>query len=492
MKNRVARIFVATVAASALISPAWLSAAPPPVAAEDLFKLAFVSDTQIPPDARHVAFVVERMNGPDNDYSANLWVADLARSSVRQITHGNHDDAPAWSPDSSTLAFVRSRRGGRPLIFAYRMASGATTQLTRLTAGASNPLYSHSGKFIAFRSTATDPQHAAYVDFTRAGFAPKKKQRTSDVRFISHMHFESNGAGYVYARHTHIWRMNADGSHAMAVTGGRFSETNVHWSPDDRLLAFDSLRSYSPSLGPGDVYTVSSAGGAMRRMESAQPANALLDFDRHGNLWVASGGYLDPAEYPALTIGRPDGSSKRTLISKNSVAFGDIVLADMGEPGGACGPLFAPGDAFAITNVNGPGYSKLVKLDPGNGHMTDLTGSGGEAAACSLDASGKKLAYTYSDFTHLRDVYVLDLASGKRTRISSFNDAYLSGVKLSQPQPFTVKDDAGFDVQAWFMPATGGNPGAKHPTLLDIHGGPQTQFGSTFFHEFQVWTSLGY
>jgi acylaminoacyl-peptidase len=40
------------------------------------------------------------------------------------------------------------------------------------------------------------------------------------------------------------------------------------------------------------------------------------------------------------------------------------------------------------------------------------------------------------------------------------------------------------------MPATTGK--GPHPTLLDIHGGPETQFGDTFFHEFQYWTSLGY
>ena len=42
------------------------------------------------------------------------------------------------------------------------------------------------------------------------------------------------------------------------------------------------------------------------------------------------------------------------------------------------------------------------------------------------------------------------------------------------------------------MPATGGGSETKHPTLLDIHGGPETQFGDSFFHEFQVYASQGY
>jgi dipeptidyl aminopeptidase/acylaminoacyl peptidase len=108
-----------------------------------------------------------------------------------------------------------------------------------------------------------------------------------------------------------------------------------------------------------------------------------------------------------------------------------------------------------------------------------------------MDRSGRFVAYTRSDFTHPREVYMLDLSSGTTKRLTHFNDAYLAGVQLSTPQEFSVTDDAGFKVQYWFMPAIGGT-GRKHPTMLNIHGGPQTQFGSTFFHELQYWTGQGY
>jgi dipeptidyl aminopeptidase/acylaminoacyl peptidase len=65
-------------------------------------------------------------------------------------------------------------------------------------------------------------------------------------------------------------------------------------------------------------------------------------------------------------------------------------------------------------------------------------------------------------------------------------------VQLSKPQEFAIKDDAGFTIQAWFMPAVGPKAGGRRPTILDIHGGPQTQFGDTFFHELQYLAGLGY
>ena len=52
-------------------------------------------------------------------------------------------------------------------------------------------------------------------------------------------------------------------------------------------------------------------------------------------------------------------------------------------------------------------------------------------------------------------------------------------------------DGAALDV--WVMrPAGVPQPGRRYPTLLVIHGGPATQFGSAFFDEFQVYAGAGY
>jgi dipeptidyl aminopeptidase/acylaminoacyl peptidase len=93
---------------------------------------------------------------------------------------------------------------------------------------------------------------------------------------------------------------------------------------------------------------------------------------------------------------------------------------------------------------------------------------------------------------HPADVYIADVKAGSPRQLTNVNAAYLASVRLSKPQEFSVTDPAGHTVQAWFMPATGGAAGAKHPTLLDIHGGPETQFGETFFQEFQLYASMGY
>jgi dipeptidyl aminopeptidase/acylaminoacyl peptidase len=488
----IARIAAFAIALAFCI-PAAALAAPRPVQPEDLFKFTYITGPQISPDGTRVVFTATRLNGPKETYDGNLYLIATAGGTPKAIGNTGRDGGPVWSPDSRTIVFTRgpAKKGQRAQLFAYDVAGGSVRQLTHLKQGASGAVFSHDGKHIAFRVVSIDPAPAAHINFAAAGFKPKKDQVKSDVRVIDQMHFEANGTGYVYDRRPHIWIMNADGSGAHALTSGIWAEGNPRWSRDDKTIAFDSLRYNSPSLGPNDIYTIPAAGGAMRKLASNQPSNNLLDFDPGHEIWFFSGGVRDPAEFPALVKSRPDGSKRKTLVPLNEVDFGDAVLADMGEPGGLCGPFFAPKEAFALMNVEAPGYSALVKVDPHTGTIQKLTAAG-EASDCSMDDNGRYAAYTLSDFTHPREVYIMDLSTGESRRITSMNDALMAQLQLSTPQPFMVADDAGFRVRAWFMPAIGSKPGERRPTILDIHGGPETQFGDTFFHELQFFAGQGY
>lgn len=458
---------------------------------EDLYRLKFVGSPAISPSGAYAAIVVQTIDGPKDAYETSIDIVDTKSGSIRIVAGGGHDGEPAWSPDGTRLAFTRSAKGHPPQIFLYALAGGRVAKLTSVKDGAGGAVWSHDGKRLAFRVVARDAVHDAYADFAAAGFKPKKSQRKTDIHIVREMHFQANGAGYTYQRHPHIWIVDADGRHARALTSGEWAEGNPQWSRDDRTIAFESLRRNSPSLGPNDVYTIAAAGGTMRRVPSEAASNSIFGLDHHDRLWTTRGDTADPAEYPALVVSPLDGAQPRTVWQKNTVALGDVVLADMGEPGGLCGPFFSRDDRFAVFNVSAPGYTKLVKLDTATGTMTDLTKPNGTVSECSMDANGRTVAYTFGDFTHLRELYVLDVATGSTRRLTKFNDAYANGVRLSKPQPFTVKDADGTTVQAWFMPAANGRGGA-HPTILDIHGGPETEFGNAFFHEFQVLASQGY
>ncbi|HVS45167.1 MAG TPA: S9 family peptidase [Verrucomicrobiae bacterium] len=465
-----------------------------PVGAEDLYAFTLLDGTQISPNGKLIAVTASTLDGPKNAAESTILLLDSSTGKRWNATRGKHDGGANWMPDSSGFAFARpDTKLHKPEIFTYTVATGRIAQLTHLKDGASGALYSHDGKRIAFTVTSVDSPHTAWVDFAKAGFKPKPEQKKSDIHIITQLGFRVNGVGYVADEHSHIWVMSADGSGVKQLTSGRWTENLAAWSPDDRTLALDSVRFDSIYLGPDDIYTIPSNGGALTKLASFQTVNAGETYANAGNrLWFFSGGVLDPDEYLALTSADPDGSNRRDLVAKNTYLWGDSLLADMKEGGGTCGPLFAPGDAWFAINIDGPGYSNLRKVDAATGAVSDLTPPRGEAWSCSMSGNGRKVAYLYSDFMHPADVFVVDTAGGAPRKLTDVNGKLLSELSLSQPQPFAVTDPVGLTVHAWFMPALGTKPGEKRPTLLDIHGGPSTQFGDTFFDEFQYWAGQGY
>ena len=469
-----------------------VAASAAPIAPEDLFKLTLLSNAAISPDGNHVLVQASKMNGPKNTYDRSIELVDVASGKLtHNVTKHLGDGDYAWMPDSRTFVFVRTVPKQKPQLYRYTLATGSVVQLTHVKDGVSSPVPSHAGDRIALTVTQTDPTANAYVDFSKAGFVPKASQKKSDIHVINQLFFQTNGQGYTYQDHQHIWTIKADGSDPKQLTSGKYSEGFDAWSPDDRTILFDSLRYESVDSGPSDVYTIPSTGGTMQKVDSPLPANGGISFSNDGSrVYFLSGDFRDSAEQPSLVSAKPDGSDRRVIVKRDTVGWGDSLLADMKEGGGLCGaPL--PGADALLLNVDGPGYSNLRRLDVRDGSFTNVTPPKGEAFSCTISKDGGRVAYLYSDFAHPADVYVAGVNGGTPRQLTNVNGAYLASVTLSQPQEFSVKDPAGFTVQAWFMPAVG-SQGSKHPTLLDIHGGPETQFGDTFFAEFQLYTSMGY
>jgi dipeptidyl aminopeptidase/acylaminoacyl peptidase len=462
------------------------------VAAEDLFKLNLLGQAAIAPDGAHAVVVQKHMDGPKNTYYSTILLVDTNTGKTTDATGGKHDGDFAWAPDSKSFYFVRADKKKTSQFFRYTVATGAITQVSHSKVDVSSPTPSNDGKRIAYIVNDTDPAPNTYVDFAKAGFKPSKTEQKSDIRSIESLFYEGNGAGFTYDQHPHIWVMNADGSGMMQITSGKYGEGNQGWSYDDKLIVFNSTRTDSIDGSPNDIYTVSSSGGPLHKLEADVPNKGIAFVSRKADrLIYSASGVKDPAEYAALRWANFDGSNTTEFLPKNTISISDSLLADMKEGGGPCGDIM-PDEKTALVNADGPGYSNLRILDLTNGSVRDLTPPSGEAFSCTLARDGKRTAFLYSDALHPADLFVADTATGKMRQLTHVNDAYLKTVKLSVPQPFTVKNPEGETVYAWFLPAIGGKPGEKHPTILDIHGGPETQFGDTFFMEFQYYAGLGY
>jgi len=461
----------------------------------DLFTFRWVASPQISPDGRQSAYVLVTVNAKHDGYETSLWVVGTdGASAPRRLTAGPRDGAPRWSPDGSTLAFLRAK-DGRPQLYLLPLGGGEAQQLTDLPKGASAAVWSPDGKTIAFTSTTT-PEDLAKKDTTEK---PK-----SDVRIITLAEFRADDEGYLDpAEHSHIWTVPAampgdEPAKARQVTTGAFDENAPQWSRDGARIYFGSDRVPESYYYPPDnnVYSVPAAGGALDTVVDINGPAFGFALGPDGKS-VAFRGWINPPA--ARSYNQSDLFMWRDGRAKNLTAdydfdMGSDVIGDQAPPrGGGASPSIWTSDGKAvIVTTTEHGRSNLVRFDAQTGAREPLTTGDHAILAYAATPDARRLVLTMGDPTHLADLYALDVQTKRLTQLTHVNDSLFAKLQLVTPEDFWYSSFDGRKIETWIMKPVGFTPGKKYPLILNIHGGPHTAYGYIFFHEMQLMAARGY
>ncbi len=471
---------------------------------EDLYQLKFVSRPRISPDGKRIALVVTTIDEEKHSYHSAIWVAPVDGGEARRFTSGTANaHSPSWSPNGQTLAFVSEResektdkeqkkRGkGKPQIWLLPMDGGEAAQLTFMEHGVSSPVWSPDGHHILFNA-AVGP----------ADEETDEGKKLPKVRVIDQLWYRLDGVGFTYERRSHLFLLSVNGGTPVQLTDGDWDDGDAVWSPDGQQIAFTTNHAEDRWRIPGaDVYTLDlqqGQAGTLRCLTDGTMGCSSPSWSPDGKTiaFLAAAKFRSAGHTYLYTIASDAEQAAGTNLTADFVGTCmDWTNSDIGDEHLMPAPAWSNDGQtlYVLASLRGVSHvfaiprsgagAEPATLTPGNIHVRD----------CSIDATKEHLALLIGDPTHPQEIFVCPTTpAGELRRVTGFNDTLFADLLLVKPEYMPFKGADGWDIDGWILKPQNFDPSKKYPLIVEIHGGPQTQYGYGFFHEMQMLVAEGY
>ena len=456
-----------------------------PVQPEDVYALKTVSEPEVSPDGKFVAYVVSWNDKDTNETCSSVYRAPLnGESPARRFTWGKTDRSPRWSPDGRFLAFV-SNRGGKNQIFLAPLDGGEPYQVTHSNFGVSQPCWSPDGKQMAYAARIGD-----YKETKERSAAEKAAPRV-----IRDLRYKFDGIGFFDERRLHIVTLDIETGREKQITDGDWNDGQPSWSPDGEFIAFvsDRQRDRHQRHWRGDVWVAPKAGGRARKLTRSKGGASSPLYSPDGRFIAFIGlerSEADTARNPHLMIVPAKGGEAPRSIS----AAIDRPVAGFPVPMAGRTLAWQPDGRKLLFLAADRGTVALYRADLPSGSVEKVLGGDRQIEGLSLSPSGRQIAFTAAWISNPGEVYSMGLdGKTKEQNLSRANDEMRGNIEMARPRRMKYKSRDGLEIEAFVLYPPHHKKGKPSPTVLEIHGGPHSFHPSpAALVTFQAMASAGY
>ncbi len=461
-----------------------------PFQLQDIYRVTWLSGLDVSPggDAILVARTTSDLEAATRQ--RHIWRMDADGSNLAQLTSGDGQDwSPRWAPDGSRIAFLSSRSGAANV---YVMAPDGSDvrQVTELSLGVGGFAWSPDGRLLAVDTTiypecGIDDGCNRLRDRLRTE-GPLQAHVADDLLY---RHWDD----WIDGRRTALLLVNLETGALTQVNTGSFDAPayglsgpdGYAFSPDGRELCYTSNHDPDPALSTNvDLFVVPVDGG--------EPKNITQDNDG----WDGRPAYSPDGRFIAyLTQKTPRYESDRF-----SIALFDRETRTSRVVSDAFDNWV---DAFAWTGDSAAivfkgeyhGRTPLYRLDVASGRIGELLARGC-VDGFDLAPGAAWIAMVSRTVAEPQEVYRADLRRGRKVRktvrLTRFNEALTNEVDFRPAEEMWVDGAGGEPVHLFVIKPHGFDENKTYPLILNVHGGPQSQWYDAYRSDWQLYAGAGY
>ena len=420
----------------------------------------------------------------------NVNSADLHRDRYKQrlysfqkphlqmTLHDACDDMVIVGQTSTHLLLTGADDQGGHALYAYRPVQGAPRKLFTSSSKIKKAQGLGQGQILLLISE--------YADQTKAFQTSQGQVTSSDCLLADTLPFSYNGRGRAPGYRDKLVRLEEGQAQALSVHDQALSVVDFVFAADQGLVYFVALEETGLGHENHQLFVYDPASGQIQSVYNQKRINYLLNLAyEEGKLVFTSnpGDRLGFGQSPYIVeYDCQTGSILRRVHVDRSVGSNEI-NSDLNLGSHKLFHLHAGQVYYAATDHYESKIYVLadqvpIQAVPFQGTVVDFTFVEGDLYFVGQRKGG------------LQEIY--GLTDGQPVLLSQFNEAYLQSVQVSMPEHMSFETEGGLRLDGWVIPPMPCDPAETYPAILNIHGGPRTVYGQTYFHEMQYWAHLGY